>query len=611
MQKSRPRLSYEAARLSTLQPAPRSAEAKHRLTTNTLLQRLHTLQFSPPSRTSQVDCREPKAGPHQPGSPFQPKDEQSRTLWTLCFAPFQSSSAEVLSAADGCRQTGPSSWLSIRPARAIRHLGATRPVVVRSPPKAFGESRPHPGPWPAVPQLTTSVRLPPLATQALASGLPTLPQAHGQPLPGHGPYYFPIAPALEAAASVRLPPRAGPAAAIPSLLSLIQARPHFSLATSAALPVPLNAPAMEPPPVSSSIRTQILAEVQAVGARRKPPANTCTSIFGADLPINHPLKNLLDASLNSIIQAVSPRTLQSYLTAWKSFKSFHQIYNLPFPEFSLLAITSFISYLNTIKNFQASSIKGYLSGINFFHKLIFNSPSQAIASPQASMLIKGIQRAQPAQPDARQPITIEILTKCITTLRRGYHSIHTAHTLDAMFILAFFGFLRCSEISTTSSVNPKVDPTVSDLSVLDSETISYFLKQSKMDQTRKGYTIYIFNLQSQIQPYQTLLAYLQFRKSQAKSPSDPLFVDDSNRPDTPFWFQKHLKSVLLQSSIPAGHFSSHSFRIGAATTAAQKGLSQSQIQALGRWTSEAFKSYIRSDRTLIREAHRTLITRIF
>ncbi|RXN09465.1 proline and serine-rich 1-like protein [Labeo rohita] len=37
------------------------------------------------------------------------------------------------------------------------------------------------------------------------------------------------------------------------------------------------------------------------------------------------------------------------------------------------------------------------------------------------------------------------LTKCISTLHKGYHSIHAARTLDAMFILAFFGFLRCSE----------------------------------------------------------------------------------------------------------------------------------------------------------------------
>lgn len=320
------------------------------------------------------------------------------------------------------------------------------------------------------------------------------------------------------------------------------------------------------------------------------------------------MRPLLDASLNSIFEAFSPRTLQSYLTAWRCFKTFHLIFNLPFPDFSLLTITSFISYLNTAKNLQVGSIKGYLSGIQFFHKLIFGSPSCEITNSQTSLLIKGIQKTHPTRPDVRQPLTLDLLTRCIRTLRLGYHSINTARTLDAMFILAFFGFLRCSELAITSNFNPKIHPTISDLCLLDNETISYFIKQSKTDQTKKGHFIYIFNLQSPIQPYQTLQSYLHFKNSQTKSPSDPLFTDDSNHPVTRFWFQKHLKLILIQSGIPAEHFSSHSFRIGAATTAAQKGLSQQQIQALGRWSSEAFKSYIRSNRFHIKKAHQTLIS---
>ncbi|RXN34492.1 poly [Labeo rohita] len=324
-------------------------------------------------------------------------------------------------------------------------------------------------------------------------------------------------------------------------------------------------------------------EIQIAGTRGGPAPDPGSSLFRTDIPVNHPLRPLLEASINSILQAVSPRTLQSYLTAWKCFKVFHSAYSLPFPDFSLLAVTSFISHLNTNKNLQASSIKGYLSGIQFFHKLLYGSPSPHITNSQTSLLIKGIQKTQPNRPDPRQPIILKILTKCISTLRKGYHSIHTARTLDAMFILAFFGFLRCSELAITSGFNPAIHPTISDLAVLDGETISYFIKQSKTDQTKKGHFIYIFNLQSPIQPFQTLLAFLQLRKSQSKLPSDPLFTDDFNRPATRFWFQKHLKSVLLLSGTPADNFSSHSFRTGAATTAAQKGLSQQQIQALGRW----------------------------
>ncbi len=123
-----------------------------------------------------------------------------------------------------------------------------------------------------------------------------------------------------------------------------------------------------------------------------------------------------------------------------------------------------------------------------------------------------------------------------------------------MFLLAFFGFLRCSEIAITSKFNPKRHPTISDLSILDSETIAYFIKQSKTDQERKGNYIYIFNLPSPIQPYRALFSYFQLRNAQAKSALDPLFANDSNHPVTCFWFQKHLKLILTQSGLPGEFF---------------------------------------------------------
>ncbi|XP_073715760.1 uncharacterized protein [Misgurnus anguillicaudatus] len=445
------------------------------------------------------------------------------------------------------------------------------------------------------PGVNPCVRLPPqTATPPLFSQFPPTP-FYGLPQdPGANP-------------CVRLPPQTVPAPLYLPSNSSLQDKPRYTLFTATPLPTPVNAAALEPPPVPNSIKTQILTEIQNAGSGGRPITNPSTSLFTTHIPITHPLKALLDASLDSILQAVSPRTINSYLTAWRCFKTFHLSFNLQFPDFSLLTITSFISYLNSVKNLQAGSIKGYLSGIQFFHKLIYGFPSPELNNSQTSLLIKGIQRSRPSKIDSRQPITLDILTKCLQILRTGYHSIHTAHTLDAMFLLSFFGFLRCSEIAINSKFNPKIHPTISDLSILDSETIAYFIKQSKTDQEKKGHYIYIFNLPSPIQPYQSLLSYLKLRNAQSKSAIDPLFVDDSNHPVTRFWFQKHLKQIIALTGLPVEHFSSHSFRIGAATTAAQKGLSQNQIQALGRWSSDAFKSYIRYNHLHIKEAHAALI----
>ena len=53
-----------------------------------------------------------------------------------------------------------------------------------------------------------------------------------------------------------------------------------------------------------------------------------------------------------------------------------------------------------------------------------------------------------------------------------------------------------------------------------------------------------------------------------------------------------LHAALQLAGIPTNGYTGHSFRIGAATTAAQAGLSDSLIQKLGRWKSAAFTTYI-------------------
>ncbi len=48
------------------------------------------------------------------------------------------------------------------------------------------------------------------------------------------------------------------------------------------------------------------------------------------------------------------------------------------------------------------------------------------------------------------------------------------------------------------------------------------------------------------------------------------------------------------AGIDTANFSGHSFRIGAASTAACVGFSDSFIQTLGRWKSAAFMTYLRT-----------------
>ena len=67
----------------------------------------------------------------------------------------------------------------------------------------------------------------------------------------------------------------------------------------------------------------------------------------------------------------------------------------------------------------------------------------------------------------------------------------------------------------------------------------------------------------------------------------PLFLLQDGHPLSRSLLTAWLHRILASAGVP-GNFSSHSFRIGAATVAARNSIPDHQIQALGRWSSSAY-----------------------
>ncbi len=65
-----------------------------------------------------------------------------------------------------------------------------------------------------------------------------------------------------------------------------------------------------------------------------------------------------------------------------------------------------------------------------------------------------------------------------------------------------------------------------------------------------------------------------------------------DRPLTQARLVNSIQSALRMARIAAARYSGHSFRIGAATTAALAGLPDSLIKTLGRWESSAYALYM-------------------
>ena len=88
----------------------------------------------------------------------------------------------------------------------------------------------------------------------------------------------------------------------------------------------------------------------------------------------------------------------------------------------------------------------------------------------------------------------------------------------------------------------------------------------------------------------------------------PFFRFANGAPLTKVRFTDRVRAILQDAGLPYNHFAGHSFRIGAATAAANAGLEDSTIRTLGRWHSSAFLTYIRTPREQLAPLSRRLIS---
>ena len=199
----------------------------------------------------------------------------------------------------------------------------------------------------------------------------------------------------------------------------------------------------------------------------------------------------------------------------------------------------------------------------------------------------------PAQ-KVRLPITPAILRRL-----RAVWLVPPPSFDDVMFWAAasacFFGFFRAGEITVPSAAafDAAVHLAWGDVST-DSVTppskIRFLLKRSKTDQFGGGVEVFVGAVEDEICPVRAVSTYAAAR---GNAPG-PFFRLRDGSALSKTRFVEAVRQALSRTGVSAVGYSGHSFRIGAATTAAQAGLQDSTIQALGRWASPAFLSYIRT-----------------
>ena len=238
------------------------------------------------------------------------------------------------------------------------------------------------------------------------------------------------------------------------------------------------------------------------------------------------------------------------------------------------------------------------------------TPFQDEQLPRLQLLLRGIKRScfKSNQPRQRLLITPAILHRLFDILNRNPYDPDSIMLWGAMN-LCFFGFLRSGEICCPSEsvYDPAWHLCLQDVAVDNiryPSTIYIAIKASKTDPFRLGVTIAMGRTANRVCPVKALLPYLAIRGT-CKGPLFQ-FASDSflSRPR----FVAEVRKLLAAAGFKAELYAGHSFRIGAATTAAKAGIQDNLIQTLGRWKSSAYCAYIRLPRETLCYVSSTLVT---
>ena len=323
-----------------------------------------------------------------------------------------------------------------------------------------------------------------------------------------------------------------------------------------------------------------MGNIPAISTRCRPAANAYSA------GVLDVFKDEISTLLNN---SVSDNTKQVYNQALTVYMGFLREYSLSqtWPP-TLVHLVQFVAYLSKFKNCSHSTINAYLSGISFFLKL-YNLQDFTRAFIIQKMLT-GLRRARPNK-DSRMPITIDILKQIQRALLYVAVSNYETVLFSTAYLIAFFGFLRVSEIAVEQKQGDITKVVLYSDTVVSEKQCALTIRSSKTDQFAKSATlIFTQSRDTSVCPFSHLQQYLKLRPDK----SGPLFCHFSGEPLTKYQFRAMLSKCLKFGGIKS-NIKSHSFRIGAATYASTLGVPDEEIKHLGRWSTkgETHRRYIR------------------
>ena len=304
------------------------------------------------------------------------------------------------------------------------------------------------------------------------------------------------------------------------------------------------------------------------------------------------------------------RTYRQGLIAYNNF--LHKSRIEPTSTISHKMLLCFISYLALDLRLAFNTISVYINAVRSWaidshvrDPLNINSDKKR----RYKKFIAGIRRYTKSRKQQRRPLKKRELKRVINALPLCGYSHRDLVTIKSAILLAFYGFLRVSEYTSTrhngsTCLSRRDVKFIRDTGSSTATRVKLRLRRTKTSQFESDTYVDIFANGSDLCPVKSLSDYYQFYKESKKN--SPLFVLSSGLPLTPVKFNYMLRSSLQAASLDPKRYSSHSLRSGGATVAANHGVPSWVIQKMGRWKSDCYKLYIKNIQSNVKYAQKVM-----
>lgn len=288
-------------------------------------------------------------------------------------------------------------------------------------------------------------------------------------------------------------------------------------------------------------------------------------------------------ALGNAIDISTAVTYTSHLQSYLTFCKLHQRAIIPTVD-TLSFYTVYMCH-----HIKPDSVDSYLSGICNQLEGLFPDVRDIRKHRLVARTLQGCKKMYGVPALRKDPLSMTHLY----SLLRAFPPISYDNILFCLlFICGFFALHRLGELTWPDNTALRDSRKVIKRSsvVFYSTGFGYTLPEHKADRLFEGSKVIISssNAPPDLDPRFYFNSYLHSRDS--RFPMQPaLFLTSDGNIPTRRWFLTRLDSVLT------GNISGHSMRAGGATHFASLGWPDDRIQALGRWSSEAYRIYIRKN----------------